>query len=122
MSLGSDGLTEFNFDWPSLEQLEAMQLTKPLRMSAIRTRGKPDYLCEGMQLLFDNGTESPFVGAQTQVTRDTSRLFSNSGKAIRKVHCKRGQNYGEILCLDFEYEDGSVQSVFKSSDIFYGSN
>ena len=50
---------QVNFRWPKLEDLQALNLTEPLVLAEIRVKGVVDYDLTAIQLVFQNGIESP---------------------------------------------------------------
>ena len=44
-----------NFRWPKLEDLEALQLKEPLKLTAIRAKGVERGVMTAIQLIFQNG-------------------------------------------------------------------
>ena len=48
-----------NFRWPNLDDLQALKLKEPLKLTAIRARGEPNSYMTAIQLVFQNGIESP---------------------------------------------------------------
>lgn len=50
--------SRITFRWPKMEDIQALQLTEPLKLTAIRVRGEHG-LITGIQLVFKNGIESP---------------------------------------------------------------
>ena len=50
---------QINFRWPKLEDLEALKLAEPLKLVAIRAKGTMNDKMTAIQLVFENGIESP---------------------------------------------------------------
>ena len=58
---------EFNFRWPTVEDIKKMGLTEPLKLKTIRTRGAQKDSLSAIQLVFTNGVESPLFDTQYAV-------------------------------------------------------
>ena len=61
--------TEQTFRWPTLEDLKALNLKEPLKLTEIRVKGV-DSTLTAIQLVFKNGVESPlFDSKHARATR-----------------------------------------------------
>ena len=82
-----------SFCWPTLEQLESLKLREPMQLKAVRTKGLKGSLLSGIQLLFNNGIESPFEDTQDQrAETDGVKTVELSGKNITKIHAHIGSS------------------------------
>lgn len=57
---------ERNFRWPTKEDIEKLGWTEPPTLKAIRTKGYPKNCLTAMQLVFGDGTESPFFDVKRE--------------------------------------------------------
>ena len=62
-----------NFLWPTPGDLEQLNLSKPLRLKAIKTKGVPNVYLTAIQLVFEDGIESPMFDTRRGAAGDEIR-------------------------------------------------
>ena len=90
-----------NIRWTVEDELEKWQLTKPPRITAIRTRGC-NKLLMAMQLVFEDGHESPFFDTKKEGSTEI-KTVELTGKTINKIIRQGAEN---TVRFWFEHEGG----------------
>ena len=106
-----------NFRWaPSVEYLES--LGEPLRLTAIRTKGRKDSICTAIQLVFHNELESDFIDTKSSMADEEVSTVQITSHKIRKIiSCADGGGY-LVGKARVEYEDGQQTTFYDKN---YGS-
>lgn len=95
-----------NHRWPTKEQLEELKLTKPLRLKAIRTKGKPGSCLTAIQLIFEDDIESPMFDTSPKDAGNEVSTIELTGAKISKIIC--AAHISEYISnIRFEHEAGS---------------
>ena len=97
---------DYDFRWPSIEQLQALNLTKPPKLTEIKTIGisGDDGLCS-IQLIFEGGIQSPLIDAKSAKATTQVNSYQVKNKTISSLYA-RVWSSDRIEKLDFTYQDG----------------
>ena len=99
------------FRWPTLEDLKALKLSEPLKLTEIRVKGTVGGSLSAIQLVFQNGTESPlFDGKYNNATKIQTYKLSDQPITIVSGKAHGDGTFPKKFSLTFK--DGSELSIF----------
>ena len=96
-----------NFLWPSPANLDELSLTRPLQLKAIKTMGVHGSGPSAIQLIYENGIESPMFDSKNTGAGSDVTTVELKKKVIRRIIARTCRN-GWLGNLRFVYEDASV--------------
>ena len=93
--------------WPSISELEELNLSEPLRLKEVRTKGVLNYELTAIQLVFNNGVETPWMDSKrADASCEEISTVTLPEKPIKKMKAYARLD-GYIRKLIFELEDGT---------------
>ena len=100
--------TDKEFRWPTLEDLQGLDLKKPPTLKEIVTRDS-GYLLVSIQLKFEDDIESPLLGANNNNKAQES--YVTKDKAISSVTVRVEGSC--LRHLKVKYQDGATDNITK---------
>ena len=91
--------------WPSVSELEELNLSEPLRLKAVRTKGVLNHELTAIQLVFNNGVETEWMDSKRADAGEDYSTVELPDKPIKKIKAYARLD-GYIRKLSFELEDG----------------
>ena len=109
---------EVTFRWPTSEDLKQLELNEPLKLQAIRTKGALDNPLSAIQLVFQNGIESPIFDSQKKGADDFTTVALPDGSPIVSITSKASN----IGCSDIVFvQKNGQETVIFDKNWHYGS-
>ena len=109
-----------NFEWPTDIELQKLELTEPLRLMAVKTKGFPNGDMTAIQLIFEGGVTSPMFDSKARYRGDElSTVEVSSSETPFKRITSRVYNakYTASLSLDFDSEEKTPVVLYNKKDV-----
>ena len=98
------------FRWPTVEYLKMLNFNEPLKLQAVRTKASQSNFLSAIQLVYQNGIESPLFDACRDPQAEEITTINVPDSRILSIDVMAGNS--NIREIKFELTNGQKLAVF----------